>query len=39
MLKKIVLLFALAISVVSTVGATPTSPQFPLPLPPTGSGN
>ena len=39
MFKKIVLLLALAFSVVSTVGATPTSQQYPLPLPPTGTGN
>ena len=38
MFKKIVLLLALAFSVVSTVGAT-TPSQVPLPQPPTGNGN
>ncbi len=39
MLKKIVLLLALAFSIASTVGAMPTSQQVPLPLPPPGTGN
>lgn len=38
MFKKIVLLLALAFSLASTVGAMPPSQQFPLPLPPGGSG-
>jgi hypothetical protein len=38
MFKKIILLLALAFSVVSTVGATPTTSQFPVPQPPPGTG-
>jgi hypothetical protein len=39
MLNKIVLLLALAFSIASTVGAMPTSSQYPLPQPPPGTGN
>lgn len=37
MLKKIVLLLALAFSIASTVVASPMTQQYPLPLPP-GTG-